>query len=334
MDVTPHLFDNNRLPETQTRDTMTMTHRLRRAIRLALTLILVAAALVAVAEIWNHYMHDPWTRDGRIRADVIHLGTVAGLVDDLEVHDNQRVAKGDVLFTIDKRRYQLALDDARANLHRLQQQRDEAQAASGRRQRLKNYVSQEDKDNARFTLSTAQAAVEQAKVEVAKAELDLERATVRAPVDGYVTNLLLRPGQYVGVGADTLTLVDANSFYALGYFEETKLDSIEIGEPARVQLLANGRPIWGHVDSFARGISDSSLSNQNGGLASVNASFDWVRLSQRIPVRIALDDIPPGTKLSAGLTATIYLGGDRAEHETQPDWWVSVKRWWENLISV
>jgi len=309
--------------------------RLRKSVRLLLTLALVVAAIVAVAQIWNHYMHDPWTRDGRVRADVVNLGTdVAGLVDSLEVHDNQRVAKGDVLFTIDQRRYQLALDEAQANLHQLSQQRDEAQAANSRRQRLKNYVSQEDKDNARFSLATAQAAVEQAKVEVNQANLDLARATVRAPVDGYVTNLLLRPGQYVTVGTDAMTLVDAESFYVLGYFEETKLDSIDVGAPVRVQLLSSDKAIWGHVDSFARGISDGSLNSQANGLAAVNASFDWVRLSQRIPVRIALDDIPEGTKLSAGLTATVYLDSDRQGREDSPGWWKPIRQWWEGLISI
>ncbi|WP_251976236.1 efflux RND transporter periplasmic adaptor subunit [Salinicola avicenniae] len=308
---------------------------LRKTVRLLLTLILVAAAIVAVAQIWDHYMHDPWTRDGRIRADVVNLGTdVSGLVEDLQVHDNQLVQQGDVLFTIDKQRYQLALDEAQANLNQLEQQRDEAQAANSRRQRLQNYVSQEDKDNARFTLTGAQAAVQQARVEVNQAELDLERATVRAPVDGYVTNLLLRPGQYVNVGTNAMTLVDADSFYALGYFEETKLDSIDIGEPVRIQLLSSDQPIWGHVDSFARGISDNSLASQGNGLASVSASFDWVRLSQRIPVRIALDDVPAETKLSAGLTATIYLDSDRDALEAEADWWRPIRRWWEGLVSI
>ncbi|MGM8851806.1 efflux RND transporter periplasmic adaptor subunit [Salinicola sp. V024] len=314
---------------------MTASPGLRKTVRLALTAIVVIAAIVAVAQIWNHYMHDPWTRDGRVRADVVNLGTdVAGLVDSLEVHDNQLVNKGDVLFTIDQQRYQLALDEAQANLHQLAQQRDEAQAANSRRQRLKNYVSQEDKDNARFALTTAQAAVEQASVEVNRARLDLERATVRAPVDGYVTNLLLRPGQYVTVGTEAMTLVDAESFYVLGYFEETKLANIEVGAPVRVQLLSSDEAIWGHVDSFARGISDGSLSSQANGLAAVNASFDWVRLSQRIPVRIALDDIPEGTKLSAGLTATVYLDSNRRHREQSPGWWKSIRQWWEGLISI
>ncbi|MCK2184997.1 efflux RND transporter periplasmic adaptor subunit [Halomonas getboli] len=308
---------------------------LRKTGRLLLTLALVAAAVVAVARIWEHYMHDPWTRDGRIRADVVNLGTdVAGLVDELKVHDNQLVHQGDVLFTIDKRRYRLALDQAQANLHRLEQQRDEAQAANSRRQRLQNYVSQEDRDNVRFSLASAQAAVEEAQVKVDKAELDLERATVRAPVDGYVTNLLLRPGQYVTTGTDAMTLVDADSFYALGYFEETKLDSIEVGAPVRIQLLSRAAPLWGHVESFSRGISDGSLGSQGSGLADVTASFDWVRLSQRIPVRVAFDDLPADIKLSAGLTATLYLDSDRQSRESASDWWKPIRRWWEGLVSI
>jgi len=314
---------------------MTLDPRLRKSLRLLLTVAVVLAALAAVTRIWDHYMHDPWTRDGRIRADVVHLGTdVAGLVDDLEVHDNQRVDAGDVLFTIDTRRYRLALDAAQANLQRLEKRRDEARAANSRRQRLKQFASQEDRDNARFTLASAQAAVAEAQVKVRKARLDLERATVRAPVDGYVTNLQLRPGQYVNVGADALTLVDAHSFYAQGYFEETKLDDIHIGDTARVQLLSSRAPVWGHVTSYARGITDNSLANQGSGLAAVNASFDWVRLSQRIPVRIALDDVPRGTKLSAGLTATIYLGEDRQQRAQAPRWLATVRRWWESLISI
>lgn len=225
---------------------MTLPASVRKIMRPLLTLVILALAVVAIAQIWQHYMHDPWTRDGRVRADVINLGTdVSGLVENLQVEDNDFVHAGDVLFTIDRQRYQLALDNARANLNRLQQQRDEARAANARRQKLKDYVSQENKDDARFSLATAQAEVEQAKVEVEQAQLDLKRATVRAPVDGYVTNLLLRPGQYVSAGEDALTLVDANSFYALGYFEETKLDDVHIGAPARVKLMSNDTPIWG-----------------------------------------------------------------------------------------
>lgn len=314
---------------------MTLPASVRKIMRPLLTLVILALAVVAIAQIWQHYMHDPWTRDGRIRADVVNLGTdVAGLVENLQAEDNDYVEAGEVLFTIDRQRYQLALDNARANLNRLQQQRDEARAANARRQKLKDYVSQENKDDARFSLATAQAEVEQAKVEVEQAQLDLKRATVRAPVDGYVTNLLLRPGQYVSAGEDALTLVDANSFYALGYFEETKLDDVHIGAPARVKLMSNDTPIWGHVDSYARGISDNSLSNQNSGLAAVNASFDWVRLSQRIPVRIEFDHLPDDVKLSAGLTATVYLNETREDANDTPGWQRTFTRWWESLVSI
>ncbi|WP_280570198.1 efflux RND transporter periplasmic adaptor subunit [Chromohalobacter sp. 296-RDG] len=314
---------------------MTLSPRARKFLRPLLTLVILAIAVVAIAQIWNHYMHDPWTRDGRVRADVINLGTdVSGLVENLRVEDNDTVQAGDVLFTIDKKRYALALAEAKANLNNLKQQRAEAKAANARRQKLGDYASQEDRDDARFAYSSAQAQVEQAEVAVKQAKLDLERATVRAPVDGYVTNLLLRPGEYVSAGEDAITLVDADSFHVLGYFEETKLDAIDIGAPVRIQLLASDTPLWGHVDSIARGISDKSLDSQGSGLANVSTSFDWVRLSQRIPVRIALDDVPDDVQLSAGLTATVYLNDTRDEHRKASDWQHSLARWWESLVSI
>lgn len=314
---------------------MTISSRARRYVRPLLTLAILALAVIAIAQIWNHYMHDPWTRDGRVRADIINLATdVSGLVENLQVEDNDFVHAGDVLFTIDKQRYALALAEARAHLNRLEQQRAEANATYTRRRKLGDYASQEDRDDARFAYSSAQAQVEQAEVAVEQAKLDLERATVRAPVDGYVTNLLLRPGEYVSAGEDAITLVDAGSFHVLGYFEETKLDAIDIGAPARIQLLASDTPLWGHVDSIAHGIADKSLDSQGTGLANVSTSFDWVRLSQRIPVRIALDEVPEDVQLAAGLTATVYLNDTRSEHRQASDWQRTLTRWWETLVSI
>ncbi|REC94690.1 efflux RND transporter periplasmic adaptor subunit [Kushneria indalinina] len=308
-----------------------------RTLRIVLTLALVAAALLAAWWIWHHYMHDPWTRDGRIRADIVQVGVdVSGLVDTLEVHDNDLVDKGEVLFTIDQARYQLTLDQAKADLARFKEQRDEAKATSSRRDRLNNYVSQEARDNARFEYRSAEAAVQNAEVAVRAAQLDLERSTVRAPVKGYVTNQQLRPGQYVSSGTQAMTLVDEQSFYALGYFEETKLGGIHPGDPARVRLLGRDRELHGHVDSIARGIVDNSLTGQSGqagGLAAVNPSFDWVRLSQRIPVRITLDEIPADLVLSAGQTATIYV--DAPGHEPAEDGWgAGLRRQLENLFDL
>ncbi|GHC26377.1 membrane protein [Kushneria pakistanensis] len=305
-----------------------------RALRMVLTLVLVLAALLAAWWIWHHYMHDPWTRDGRIRADIVQVGVdVSGLVDTLEVHDNDLVQKGDVLFTIDQARYQLALDRAKADLARLKEQRDEAKATSSRRDRLNNYVSQEARDNARFEYRSAQASVQNAEVAIRAAQLDLERSKVRAPVDGFITNQQLRPGQYVSAGSRAMTLVDQHSFYALGYFEETKLGGIRPGDPARVRLLGRDHDLYGHVDSIARGIVDNSLTGESGGLAAVNPSFDWVRLSQRIPVRITLDEIPEEMVLSAGQTATIYV--DAPGHEPQENGWgAGLRRQLETLFDL
>lgn len=305
-----------------------------RTLRIVLTLLLVVAALLAAWWMWHHYMHDPWTRDGRIRADIVQVGVdVSGLVDTLEVHDNDLVEKGDVLFTIDQARYRLALDQAKADLARFREQRDEAKATSNRRDRLNNYVSQEARDNARFEYRSAEAAVQNAEVAVRAAQLDLERSKVRAPVKGYVTNQQLRPGQYVSSGTQAMTLVDEQSFYALGYFEETKLGGIHPGDPARVRLLGRDLTLQGHVDSIARGIVDNSLTGQSGGLAAVNPSFDWVRLSQRIPVRIRLENVPEDLVLSAGQTATIYV--DAPGHEPQDNGWgAALRRRLEGIFDI
>ncbi|MCX2524293.1 efflux RND transporter periplasmic adaptor subunit [Larsenimonas rhizosphaerae] len=305
----------------------------RKPLRLVLTLALLVLAGVALYQIWQHYMHDPWTRDGRVRADIVHVGVdVSGLVDQLNVHDNERVSQGQVLFTIDKARYELALSNARANLTKLKVDADNTRQRYQRRRDLKQYVSDEERNDAEFSYRAAQAAVSQAEVAVSQAQLDLERAVVKSPVDGYITNLLLRPGQYVNAGAETLTLVDANSFYVQGYFEETKLSHIHPGDPARIKLMAWSEPLKGHVNSIARGITDNSLSSQSSGLTSVDPTFDWVRLSQRLPVRITIDDIPDDVQLSAGLTATVYIGSDIPPNES--GWRRSLRQWLEGFFNV
>ncbi|MCM5704086.1 efflux RND transporter periplasmic adaptor subunit [Larsenimonas salina] len=305
----------------------------RKPLRLLLTCALLVLATIAVVQIWQHYMHDPWTRDGRVRADVVRVGAdVSGLVDGLSVHDNEYVEKGQVLYTIDKARYQLALDQAKANLDQLKVDLDNMRQRYQRRRRLKQFVSAEERDDAEFSYRAAQASVNQANVEVRKAELDLDRAIVRAPVDGYVTNLLLRPGQYVSSGTETLTVVDAHSFYVLGYFEETKLARIQPGMHARIKLMSWETPITGHVQSIARGIADNSLTSHAEGLQSVDPTFDWVRLAQRIPVRIAIDHVPEGVTLAAGLSATVYIGDPLPADESK--WQAGLRRWLEGFFNV
>jgi multidrug resistance efflux pump len=151
----------------------------------------------------------------------------------------------------------------------------------------------------------------QAKAKLRQTQADLERTRILSPVDGYVTNLLAQVGDYVNVGATTVALVDANSFWVDGYFEETNLASIRVGDPVQIKLMGYSQIMRGHVDSIARAIAVSNAQPNNQGVATVNPIFTWVRLAQRIPVRIHIDEVPPGVTLSAGMTATVEID-DRA----------------------
>jgi multidrug resistance efflux pump len=158
---------------------------------------------------------------------------------------------------------------------------------------------------------SAEASVAQTKAQLHQAQVNLERTRILSPVDGYVTNLLAQLGDYVNVGVNTISVVDANSFWVDGYFEETNLAPIRVGDPAQIKLMGYSQIVRGHVDSIARAISVSNAQPNNQGVATVNPIFTWVRLAQRIPVRIHIDAVPPGVVLAAGMTATVEID-DRA----------------------
>ncbi|GAB3779565.1 biotin/lipoyl-binding protein [Dyella agri] len=336
--------------------------------RFLVTAVVVVIAAVLGHALWKHYLYSPWTRDGRVRADVVQIAPdVAGLVDAVPVHDNQSVHKGDVLLVIDPSRYRLALAQARANLaaagasvHAAEANIAAATAATVARKtdyamyraqakrRMQvpagTVVSSETRDNAVAAAEAAEAALHQseaalkqaqaahdqalsaqvqAQVAVQNAELNLDRTQVRAPVDGYATNVQVRVGDYASAGAPRLALVDGHSYYLYGYFEETKLPQLQVGDPVDVRLMAGGIHLEGRIDSIARGIADRDNPGSPEQLANVNPTFNWVRLAQRIPVRIDIDAsrMPAGSVLVAGMTATIEVhprDGDRASRQTQP----------------
>lgn len=280
-----------------------------RSFRVLLTLVVFAAALAGGWYVWRAYADTPWTRDGRVRANVIQVTPdVSGAATDLTVQDNQTVKKGDVLFLIDQARYKLALDQAEATVDgrfgELQQRRKEAE----RRDRLTSAaVADEAREQARTAVVTAEAAWRQAIVERDVAKLNFDRTVVRSPVNGYVTNLLLNEGDYATAGKAAVAVVDSDSFYVAGYFEETKLRAIREGDPATVRLMGHDGDLTGRVESVARAIVDRDNVTSADLIANVNPSFTWVRLAQRIPVRIKLDPLPAGLTLAAGMTATVVV---------------------------
>ena len=277
--------------------------------KMLLTLSLMLLAAVLARQLWLRALYAPWTRDGRVQADVVHVAAdVAGLVDGVAVQDNQFVARGDRLLHIDDRRYRLALQQARASLAERSAELRQKRIQAGRRAELAgSVVSAENASDALSAVGTAQARRDAAAAAVALAELNLARTTLYAPVSGYVSNLKVHDGDYAHAGQPLLALIDRHSFAVYGYFEETKIERIHVGDPVTLHLMSGGPDLSGHVESIARGITDRDNSQGQELLANVNPTFSWVRLAQRIPVRVLIDHLPETSFLAAGMTCTVIV---------------------------
>ncbi len=281
---------------------------LRRALSMAITLAVVGGALWAAQQLWDRYELQPWTRDGRVRANVVQIAPdVSGLVTAVPVQDNQQVAAGTLLFEVDRARYELALRQSQAQLAAQKVVLAQAQREAERNSGLGTLVSQEAREQTRSRAEQARAAVAQAEVAVDAARLNLARAEIRAPSAGTITNFDLRQGAYASAGHPVLALVDAGSLYVEGYFEETKLPRIHVGDAVEVKPMGASRALTGHVESLSAGIADRDRSTSANLLPSVNPTFNWVRLPQRVPVRVKLDPLPAGERLVAGQTVTVQV---------------------------
>ena len=276
--------------------------------RVLLTLGMVALAAWAALRLWDHYELAPWTRDGRVRANVVQVAPdVSGLVHAVQVQDNQAVKAGQVLFEIDPARFSLAVQQARAGVQSAQATLAQARREDARNDSLSDLVPREAREQTRARVEAAAAALARAEVDLRTAELNLQRATVRAPVDGWVTNLDLRTGAYAAAGRGAMAIVDRGSFYVEGYFEETKLARIHPGDAVRVTPMGSRVALSGTVQSIAAGIADRDRSTGANLLPSVSPTFNWVRLAQRVPVRVQLDAQPDATGLVAGQTVLVEV---------------------------
>ncbi len=282
---------------------------LKTIIRISLTATIVAAAVYLGYLLWVRYMDTPWTRDGRVRADIVSIAPdVAGLVTKLMVKDNQYVKQGDILFVIDNERYQHSVEEAQAMLDQRKAIYEMKHGQAKRRALLDDQViSQENKEDTDLVAIGAKAEYQQALANLEHARLNLARTVIRSPVDGWVTNLLVRSGDYAQVGSPKLAVIDQHSYWVYGYFEEHKLRFIHTGDAAEVRMMGTNLVLHGHVESLAHGITDRDNPTDVRLLANVNPSFNWVRLAQRIPVRIHLDVIPQGINLVAGMTCTVVV---------------------------
>lgn len=287
--------------------------------RILVTAAMVLCAVVLGRAMWGYYMEAPWTRDGHLSADVVSIAPdVSGLVSEVLVKDNAEVKAGDVLFKIDEQRFKLALRQSEARVDSAQAALSVAKQNEDRLKKLteNSFSSQQALDEAVSTTLQSKAALDLAIAERDLAKLNVERSSIRASVPGKVTNFSVRPGDYAAAGKTVAGLVDSASFYVSGYFEETKLPRIHVGDPVKILFMGENRPAYGHVESVSGGIQDSERNETSGALPSVNPTFSWVRLAQRVPVRIALDKVPDGMTLVVGRTATVDVrSGEQARPE-------------------
>ncbi|KVG74213.1 HlyD family secretion protein [Burkholderia ubonensis] len=290
---------------------------LRKLFGFVATAVILIVAILIGRSLWVHYMDDPWTRDGRVRAEIVNVAPdVSGAIVELPVHDNQLVKKGDLIMQIDPSHYRIAVEQAQAAVAarraELQMRRDDA----ARRADLDALVvSKENRENAAHNATSADAQYQQALAALDAAKLNLERTRVVAPVDGYITNLQTFKGNYAVAGQAKLAIVDSQSFWVYGYFEETKLPRVTVGAPAEMRLMSGG-VLKGHVESISRGIFDRDNPQSRDLVADVNPTFNWVRLAQRVPVRIKIDEVPDGVLLSAGTTCTVIIDPDKQKKKS------------------
>jgi len=272
----------------------------------------------------QYYLYSPWTRDARVTAFTVTVAPdVSGYVTEVRVRNNQFVKKGDILFVIDQERYRLALADAEATVEARKAQYLLIKDQLARRVKLTPQlsISAEGLEDTHRQAEQALAGHQQAMASRDIAALNLSRTEVRSTVNGYATNLNLKNGDYAAQGKSVLAVIDSDSYRVDAYFEETKIPQIKTGSEAEIRLMDGSPALKGRVDSIARGITDRDNSDGPFLLSNVNPNFTWVRLAQRIPVRIHLTYVPPGVLISAGMTCTAIVKQDH-----QPRIGAGVKR--------
>jgi multidrug resistance efflux pump len=286
----------------------------RTMLKTVATLLILTIAVLAALIIWDFYIAAPWTRDGSVRVQVASVAPqVSGQITEIRVVDNQFVHRGDVLYVIDPFDFQVALDTKKAQRRQRAADVQVKRVPAERRAHLTDLATTpEEQQQYAGSATQAQAAFDAAQAEVDQADINLQRTQVRSPVNGYVTNLLLRVGDYAVAGTTNISVIDADSYWIDGYFEETKMAHICIGDRAEAKLMGYRDPIVGQVETVTRGISVSNAAPGTQGLPNVNPVYTWVRLAQRVPVRIRITHVPAGVPLVSGLTVTVTIRGAEA----------------------
>ncbi|GAL26006.1 membrane fusion component of tripartite multidrug resistance system [Vibrio variabilis] len=280
------------------------------------TTILAIAAGTGAYAYYTHNVQNPWTRDGQVRAHIVQVTPrVTGQVVAFHVTDNQEVKAGDVLFKVDDSQYKAGLASAKAAEQQakalLRKAQNEQHRAEALEHKVQGSVSTLALNNYESAVETAEANVAAAKANTQEAELLLEYTEVKAPVDGYITNLNYRVGSQVVANAPVVALIDENSFWIEGFFKETDLSDVKLDQNARVTLLSDSKQVLeGKIESIGYGISKADGSTGNALLPNVNPNFQWIRLAQRLPVKVKLDHVPADLQLRVGTTASVQILSD------------------------
>ncbi|MEY2340508.1 efflux RND transporter periplasmic adaptor subunit [Acidithiobacillus sp. IBUN Pt1247-S3] len=284
---------------------------IRRLLRVLMTLLVLLLAGWLGWRLWHAYMDRPWTRDAVVQAQIAEINAdVSGRVIDLYVKDNETVNAGALLFRVDARRYRLALANAQAALAEASAKLALRKEQAARRTGLPaDIVSAEARSDAILAVRVAQAQLSAAQARVNLAEYDLSRTAVRAPVAGIITHLRLRVGDYADTGKPLLALVESDSYWVDAYFEQTRLHGVHTGDRARIKLLGATNALPGIVEGIAPAIADRESRTGERLQADVRASFNWVRLPARIPVRIRLLQKPKNLPLTAGMICSVVIEG-------------------------
>lgn len=290
-----------------------MGRTIKNVIRILITLTAVIVAGLVLYEMFQDYLLHPWTRDGQVQGQIIQITPrVSGPIVTIPIVDNQFVNQGDLLFKIDPRTFAAKVEEARASLAQAKaasaEAKDQAERARAMYKKDQGAISELSLIQKQNELKQAEAAVQVAQADLQTAELDLEFTEVRAPLEGYVTNLNLQIGSHTVENQPIMALVDISGYYVHGFFKETQMENIQPGDKAVVKLMSYpDKPLEGEVNSIGWGIAQQDGSTGSDLLPSINPSFDWIRLAQRIPVRVHLTSIPEGVELRLGTTATVIV---------------------------
>jgi multidrug resistance efflux pump len=291
-----------------------------RLLNYLITLLIVGLAIWAAAFVYDRYIQTPWTRDGQVRANIVGIAPrVSGPIIHVAVRDNQQLQKGDLLFEIDPADFQAQVDIAAGQVQNGEANlKQEEQNLQRQTELYRTHVNTaQDFQNAQDTFAAAQAQLASAKANLQLARLNVSYTKVFAPVSGYVTNMNTSEGTYVTAGKQLMAVVDTGSFWIAGYFKETQLPHIQVGQKALITMMGyENRPFQGVVRSFGWGIyvQDGSGGDSTDLLPSVNQTIDWVRLPQRFPVRLHVLGASPvalriGQTVSVAMRPEVELGG-------------------------